>query len=195
MNQIQSAPASASVGTVARSATVSAHQQQAPLSAGATPSSISPPNSQSGTIRRIVVVRRGTTGNIAPPNSTGQIKTMGQVNTVGQTSAVGQVNTVGQTSTVGQVGVMGQIKRAMTVPAQAIGGKPQGTVVAKGAPFISNCMGNKKALLIGVNYEGQQGELKGSLAKLSNRLCKCCKRGFRLSLEMGLSKRQYCRTN
>ena len=43
----------------------------------------------------------------------------------------------------------------------------------------SNCQGNKKALLIGINYFGQRGELKGCINDVNNikRLIK--NRGFR----------------
>ena len=47
--------------------------------------------------------------------------------------------------------------------------------------LLSNCRGNKKALLIGINYFGQRGELKGCINDVNNIKNLIQSRGFRES--------------
>ena len=50
---------------------------------------------------------------------------------------------------------------------------------ARGGGIRSNCQGNKKALLIGINYFGQSGELKGCINDVNNIKRLIMSRGFR----------------
>ena len=47
-----------------------------------------------------------------------------------------------------------------------------------GSGIVSNCRGNKKALLIGINYYGQRGELRGSINDVNNIKRLITSRGF-----------------
>ena len=43
-----------------------------------------------------------------------------------------------------------------------------GSPTSSGGGLLSNCQGNKKALLIGINYFGQSGELRGCINDVNN---------------------------
>ena len=47
-----------------------------------------------------------------------------------------------------------------------------------GSGIVSNCRGNKKALLIGINYYGQRGELRGCINDVNNIKRLITSRGF-----------------
>ncbi|KAI8922442.1 caspase domain-containing protein [Powellomyces hirtus] len=46
--------------------------------------------------------------------------------------------------------------------------QPQGQYLQETAPYLSNCSGNKKALLVGVNYKGTKSELRGCINDVQN---------------------------
>ena len=56
--------------------------------------------------------------------------------------------------------------------------------------LLSNCQGNKKALLIGINYFGQSGELRGCVNDVNNIKQLIMSRGFRESNMMILTDDQ-----
>ena len=54
-----------------------------------------------------------------------------------------------------------------------------GSPTNSGGGLLSNCQGNKKALLIGINYFGQSGELRGCINDVNNIKNLIKSRGFR----------------
>ena len=65
----------------------------------------------------------------------------------------------------------------------------QGPAPSNGG-LLSNCQGNKKALLIGINYFGQSGELRGCVNDVNNIKQLIMSRGFQESNMMILTDDQ-----